>query len=61
MDDRSFSDVLNSVAKSIELYADRSAFFIDGESYTYKVFGEKISGIRASLRNRDSESYREKW
>ena len=56
MVDRLFSDVLNFVAKSIEFYGDRPAFFIDGESYTYKVFGEKISGIRASLRNRDSES-----
>lgn len=46
-----FSDVLSSVVKSIGLYADRHAFYIDGESYSYKVFGEKVSGIRAALKN----------
>lgn len=56
MDDRLFSEVLNSVARSIELYAGRPAFYIDGESYTYKVFGEKISSIRTALRARSPKS-----
>lgn len=45
-----YSEILQSVCESIRNYADRNAFYIQDEAYTYRQFAERVSAIRSVIR-----------
>lgn len=47
--------ILDPLLKSINLYSDRNAFFINDKYYSYKEFGKSIFKIRESLQNLDNK------
>jgi len=43
-------EILTPVSGAIQQFANRNAFYIQGEAYTYRQFGERVSAIRAEIR-----------
>lgn len=49
------NNILNLVRQSIENYADRNAFFVAEQYYSYAVFGQTISKIRCAIHQLHSQ------
>ena len=45
------TNILTPLCDSIQNYAERNAFYIDGTYYTYRQFAERISAIRTVVRS----------